>query len=71
MRKIMLLVSKTNVSKLCVNDAYKVKYHEIKQEDEWKVPVLKELTNVKYNSLDLEGFSPEELDNILSDISSS
>ena len=67
----MLLVGKTNICELGVNDAYKVKYHEIKQEDEWKVPVLKELTNVKYNSLDLEGFSPEELDNILSDISSS
>ena len=32
-----------------MNDAYKVKYHEIKQKDKLKVPVLKELTNAKFN----------------------
>ena len=40
MRKIMLLVGNTNVCEVCINDAYKVKYHEIKQEDKLKVPVL-------------------------------
>jgi hypothetical protein len=53
----MFLVGKINFSEVYMNDTYKVKCHEIKQEDKCKVPVLKELTNVKFNILDLEGVS--------------
>ena len=46
-------------------------WNTMKKNKKWKVPVLKELTDVKFNSFDLEGLSLEELVNILSVISSS
>jgi hypothetical protein len=59
LRKIMFLVNKTNINQLNIHDAQTVQYHKIRPEDTWKVSVLRELTDVKFNNLCLDGFSDE------------
>ena len=46
LRNIMLLVEKTNIDDLCVNDAYKVCYHEIPQEELWRVDLINQTVTV-------------------------
>ena len=40
--------------------------NEIDEKDEWKVKFIHEITDVKFNKLEVENFSTEELDEILS-----
>ena len=68
LRKIMFLVNKTNINQLNIHDAQTVQYHKIRPEDTWKVSVLRELTDVKFNNLCLDGFSDEEMEEMLSQL---
>ena len=66
LRNILLLTDKHRVEELCKDDIRKMKYHEIEEKDEWKVKFIHEITDVKFNKLEVENFSTEELDEILS-----
>ena len=65
LREIMLLVNKSSIGQLNIHDADVVQYHKIKEEDTWKISVLKEITDIKFENLCLDGFSSEELEEIL------
>ena len=71
LRKIMLLVDKPNIELLDVHDANKFQYHKIKPEDSWKLSFVREITDLKFNKLSLDGFSFEELEDILFHIATS
>ena len=62
---IMMLVGKTDIDRLVPADALDIKYHEIKEEDAWRVGFVKELTDVKFGEAYVDGFSRKELDFIL------
>ena len=64
----MKLVKKASVDDLVVSDALTVEYHQMEQENEWKVGVIKELTDVKFNSAELEEFTADEMEHILFEI---
>ena len=61
----MLLVNKSSIEQLNIHDADIVQYHKINEEDLWKISVLKEITDIKFENLCLNGFSSEELEEIL------
>ena len=71
LRKIMLSVDKPNIELLDVHDANKFQYHKIKPEDSWKLSFAREITDLKFNKLSLDGFSFEELEDILFHIATS
>ena len=62
-RNIQILIGKED-QKLSPNDAMKVKYHEVKEEDEWKVKFVKEVIEVKQGTLDV-GLENSEIEDIL------
>ena len=62
---IRLLVNKTTIDSLVPSDAMTIKYHEVSEEQAWRVGVAKELTDVKFGEMYVEGFSRKELNLIL------
>ena len=68
LRKIMLQTDKLSVAQLCKDDIKKIGYHPTSEQDKWKEGFLRELVQVKENHLEVEGFEPGELDDILEHI---
>ena len=62
-RNIQILIGKED-QKFIPIDAMKVKYHEVKKEDEWKVKFVKEIIEVKQGTLDI-GLENSEIEDIL------
>ena len=57
LRKIMLLLKKTNIEDISKLDYRNIKYHRIKEADKWKIFHIQEITSVKFNQLDVNGFN--------------
>ena len=66
LRKIMLCGQKTNVEKVNIRNVRDFKYHPLTEEERWKVGLVKELNNVKFGKLELENFSEDEIDELIS-----
>ena len=49
-------------------DIKKMEYHPIAQEDKWRIPIVKELLEVRYNQLHIQGFDRSEVKEILENI---
>ena len=65
LRKIMLLVNKSTIKHLNIRDSDSIHYHKILKEDGWKVGMIKEITDIKFDKMFVDGFSKEELEEIL------
>ena len=70
-REIMLLVGKTSVESITKADGNNVEYFPIKQNDKWKVELIREIIEVKNKTLDIDNFEKEELQTILTDLCTS
>ena len=57
----MLIVGKTSVDDLSVEDASRVEYHEIPQDQLWRVDIVNELVDALWGECKVEGFSRDEL----------
>jgi hypothetical protein len=66
MRNILLLTDKYDIDELTKDDVRGIKYQKVEENNEWKIKMIKEITDVKYNKLDVENFSKDELEEILS-----
>ena len=64
----MLLVGKHNVDDLEVSDAYKVKYTVVPDDDLWRLDLANEITEIKFGDLQVEGFTWNELQEILNEV---
>ena len=62
---IMILVKKSSIDSLVPGDALDIKYHEIDEQQAWKIDIVKELTDVKFGESFVEGFSRKELNAML------
>ena len=71
LRNLLLLTDKHRIEELCKDDIRKLKYHQMKKNDKWKVQFICEITDVKFNKLEVPNFSDEELDEILSHLCTS
>ena len=65
LRNILLLTDKNNIEEICIDDIRKMVFEEIDDREKWKIDFINEITDVKFNQLDVEEFSREELDEIL------
>ena len=65
LQNILLLTNKNTIEELILEDIKSIKYNQIEREDEWKVKFFCEVTDIKFNQVEVENFSKEELDEIL------
>ena len=64
----MLLVGKHHIDDLDLSDADTLSYCEVPDSEKWRLDVVNELTEVKYGEFVLEGFSMDEVQEMLSDV---
>ena len=66
LRGILLLTSKSRVEYLTVEDAKNIQYHQLNEDDWWRVPVIKDVLMIRPGELELpEGWSMEEMSELL------
>ena len=65
LRNIMLMVDKNRITDLDVDDASKISYHEIPQEELWRVDLVNQLVDAMWGECTVEGFSRDELEYML------
>ena len=71
LQRIKLLVGKDSVEDLVPADCDSIKYFEMKQEDYWKLDMVREITDIKFGEAFIEGFSRDELKVILQNVCTS
>ena len=60
-----MLTQKSKVEDVTIEDIENIEYAEISDENMWRVNLIKEITNKKFNQLKINGFSEEECEEIL------
>ena len=64
-RKILLLTKEAKVDEITDEDIETIEYAAIIEENTWRVKLIKEITDKKFNQLEIDGFSEEECEEIL------
>ena len=62
----MLLVGKTSVEDVRVEDVDNLEYFKLENDELWKIPQIQEIINVKAGNLEVAGFENDELEILLS-----
>ena len=65
LRNILLMTNKNHIDELRKEDVQKLRYQNENQNNYWKIGFIKEITDLKFNQLEVDNFSKEELDEIL------
>ena len=66
LRNILLKTSLSNVDEINMCTVKQMKYKEITKEDMWRIPIIKEVIDIKYGLVyPPEGWSDEELTEVL------
>ena len=60
-----MLTQKSKVEDVTREDIENIEYAEISDENMWRVNLIKEITNKKFNQLEINGFSEEECEEII------
>ena len=56
-------ISFFSIDVLSVSAVNQLKYNEIDDKDQWRIPIIKEITDMKFGSIDPpEGLTPEDLE---------
>ena len=71
LERIKYLVGKSNTEDLVPADCDKIKYCEMKPEDQWKLSMVREITDCKFGEAFIEGFSRDEMKVILHNVCTS
>ena len=66
LRNILLNTDKTDVRELCPQDAFKFKYHQIPQEERWRLPFIQDIIEAKNGQMSISNMMDSDLDDILS-----
>ena len=59
------MTNKNHIDELRKEDVQKLRYQNENQNNYWKIGFIKEITDLKFNQLEVDNFSKEELDEIL------
>ena len=59
------MTNKNHIDELRKEDVQKLGYQNENQNNYWKIGFIKEITDLKFNQLEVDNFSKEELDEIL------
>ena len=70
LKELSLLVDK-RVDYLSPKEAYNVHYHQVRNEDQFRVGFKWEIMNVKHGQLEVSGFTETELEMILENLCTS
>ena len=65
LRNILLLTDLSRIDDLQPSTVNKIKYKEMLDRDKWRIPLIKEVMDMKYGNTTPEGWTQEELDEIL------
>ena len=65
LRNVVLLTKKSSIPELVPDDIAEMKYHKIPDDEKWKIPIIKELIEVKNKMLEVETFRMAEIDQVL------
>ena len=65
LKRILILTKKTKVEDVTSKDIEDIEYAKMCQEEKWRIEMIKELTDIKFGQLELDGFSNEECEEIL------
>ena len=65
LRNILLLTDLSRIDDLQPSTMNKIKYKEMLDKDKWRIPLIKEVMDMKYGNTTPEGWTQEELDEIL------
>ena len=66
LRGILLLSSKSRIENLTVSDVKAIKYHPVSDEDMWRLPIIKEMLQMKSGEMEIPiGWSMEEMEEVL------
>ena len=65
LRSILLLLDKNDIDDLSPQDASKILYKEVPENELWRIALVKELIDIRQGVLEVEGFSEDELVTIL------
>ena len=68
---LLLLTDKHSIDDLSKDNIRKLRYHRTEENDKWKVQLIREITGVKFGTLEVHNFSNEELKEILSHLCTS
>ena len=60
-----MLTGNDSLEEVTASEIDKLKYHELNDEETWKVDVILELTDVKFKQATIEGFTDDEIGEIL------
>ena len=66
LRNILLQIDKTDVSELCPQDAYQLTYHQIPQEEQWRLPFIEDIIEAKNGQMLISNILDSDLDEMLS-----
>ena len=64
-KRILALTKKSKLDDITANDIDNIVYEEIPEGNRWRIELIKEITDIKFGKLELEGFSHEECEEIL------
>ena len=65
LRRILLLTKKTKVEDITEKDIENIESDEISDDNMWRVDIIREITDLKFGQVMIDGFSIEECDEIL------
>ena len=65
LRNIMLLVGKTRVEDVKLEDLDLLSYFPLDELERWKIPMINQIVDIKAGQMELPGFELEELEDIL------
>jgi hypothetical protein len=65
LRKILLLVNKSDVDDLVPEDSSKIQYRPEDKENIWKIRMVKELIEVRNGTLQVDNFNEDEIKEVL------
>ena len=71
LRNILLMTNKDDISELIPADIQLMKYFPVSDHDKWKIPMVKELIDVKWGEALIDNLSNSEIDDIIEDICTS
>ena len=64
-RHISNLFNGKSIDTITGKDLKDMKYHEVAEDDQWRIKLVKELTDVKYDQLELSFFDRTQIDEVL------
>ena len=65
LRNILHLTNLTDIKEITRSNMKELKYQNLDTADEWKVAMIKEITDIKFNQLEVDNFNHDELQDIL------